>query len=66
MNHEARRLRLAGFAVHVQLAWDDGENLTPGPQTQPMLLTLEDLRELVETWPEKFAALTLQAGTPAA
>lgn len=50
-----RRLRLAAFSVQPILTWDDGENLTPGPQTQPQVLTLVGLRELVEKWPETLA-----------
>jgi hypothetical protein len=43
------------------LVWDDGNELTPGPQVQPQPLTIAGLRDLVEHWPEKLAELQARA-----
>jgi hypothetical protein len=55
------RLRLQHFIVQPVLVWDDGNDLTPGPQVQPQPLTVAGLRELAEEWPAKLAELQAQA-----
>ena len=52
-----RRLRVAHVVVQPVLVWDDGENLAPGPQCNPIQVSLADLPGL----PEKFLADLAQA-----
>lgn len=33
-----RRLRMSHVIVQVHLVWDDGDEITPGPPMQPMML----------------------------
>lgn len=42
------RLRIAGVIVTPVLVWDDGENLSPGPQAQPQQVGLADLDGLAD------------------
>lgn len=41
-----RRLRIAGVIVQPILMWDDGDELTAGPQTQPITVPLSALPDL--------------------
>jgi len=43
-----RRLRIAAVIVTPVLMWDDGENLAPGPQAQPLQVSLADLDALAD------------------
>jgi hypothetical protein len=38
-----RRLRVLHVQVLPVLVWDDGEEITPGPETQPMVVPLAQL-----------------------
>lgn len=38
-----RRLRVTHVTVQPHLVWDDGDNLSPGPTTQPVDVALADL-----------------------
>jgi hypothetical protein len=62
------RLRLQHFIVQPVLVWDDGNELTPGPQVQPQPLTVAGMRDLAEDWPAKLAELQARAkdGVPEA
>lgn len=51
------RLRLQQFLLQPVVVVDDGETLAPGPPIQPVSLTLEQLRELLDAWPEQLAAI---------
>lgn len=55
------RLRLQHFVVQPVLVWDDGNDLVPGPAVEPQPLTLQGLRDLGESWPDKLAELERQA-----
>ena len=43
-----KRLRIAHVIVQPVLVWDDGENLAPGPQCNPVQVALADLPSLPE------------------
>ena len=43
-----RRLRVAHVIVQPVLVWDDGENLSPGPEAQPRQLPLSAMRTFDE------------------
>jgi hypothetical protein len=45
------RLRLSHVLVTPVLLWDDGENLSPGPDVAPVAATLESLPELAKRLP---------------
>jgi hypothetical protein len=64
MPDKAPVLRLQHFAVQPVFVFDDGDELTPGPNVNPIQVTLAGLRDLLERWPEHLAAL--QDGTPTA
>lgn len=44
-----RRLRIAHVVVQPVLVWDDGEELSPGPQANPRAVPLADLATLADT-----------------
>ncbi len=52
--------RLLHIVVHPVLVDDDGENLTPGPPTQPQVLTLAQAVALLATLPEQIDALNTE------
>lgn len=56
-----RRLRVGQIAVQVVLVWDDGDELTPGPQVEPQTVTLAGLRRLCDTLPEQVAKIEAAA-----
>lgn len=58
----ARRLRLDHFVIQPVLRWDDGTELSAGPEIQPAALTLAGLQELIDNWPAKLAEIETQAG----
>ena len=43
-----RHLRIAHVIVQPVLVWDDGENLAPGPQCNPISVSVADLPGLPE------------------
>jgi hypothetical protein len=51
------QLRIARITVTTELVWDDGEELTPGPQLQPISVPLSRLAEFGQTLPAEVAAL---------
>lgn len=53
-----KRLRISHVAVQPVLVWDDGEELSPGPQISPVTVPLSGLAGLAETLPVEVAALT--------
>lgn len=44
----APRLRVSHVVVQPVLVWDDGEELSPGPQCQPIQVPLSALPELAD------------------
>ena len=57
-----RRLRIQGLVVNVSLVWDDGEEMTPGPQLQPVALAPSQVAEFMAQLPEQVEALAAQDG----
>lgn len=55
---DQRRLRIGEFVVRMTLVWDDGEELSPGPPTDPVVLpNLSALRGFSESVTAKVADL---------
>lgn len=52
-----RRLRIAYVAVQPVLVWDDGDQLTPGPEMQGLQLPLTRARQLLDELPQHVADL---------
>lgn len=51
------KLRVANILVQLALVWDDGEELTPGPELQPISIPLSRLSELSMSIPEQLILL---------
>jgi hypothetical protein len=51
------QLCIARLVVTTELVWDDGQELTPGPQLQPVALPLSQLVGFSQTLPDEVAAL---------
>lgn len=58
------RLRIAGVIVTPVLLWDDGENLTPGPQAQPQQVALADLDGMADRLRAEVEQHNAQADAP--
>lgn len=52
-----RRLRIAHITVQPVLVWDDGEELTPGPDLQAFSVPLSRAIEIISGLPGEVAAL---------
>ena len=61
-----RRLRIQSLTVQVELAWDDGDELTPGPSLNPIVASLSQAREMLEGLPAEVAQLAEQLATEGA
>lgn len=57
----SRRLRIAQVIVTPVLMWDDGDELTPGPQIQPITVPLSQLAGVAESLPAELAQIEAQA-----
>jgi hypothetical protein len=55
-----RRLRVAFVAIQLGLVWDDGEQLTPGPEVEIMRLPLSQAKQVLDELPWKVEALAEQ------
>lgn len=55
-----RRLRIAYIAVQPALIWDDGEQLTPGPEVELLRLPLTQARQMLDELPGQVQALAEQ------
>jgi hypothetical protein len=55
-----KRLRIQAVSIHVALAWDDGEELTPGPGIDPVTLPLSQARQMLEGLSTEVAHLEKQ------
>ncbi len=56
-----KRCRIAHVVVQPVLVWDDGEELSPGPDAQPFSVPLSALAGLGEKLSAEVAALTERA-----
>jgi hypothetical protein len=52
------QLRISKLIVTTELVWDDGQELTPGPQLQPVAVPLSQLAGFGQTLPDEVAALS--------
>lgn len=52
-----RRLRIVHVVVTPVLVWDDGDELSPGPQAQPQAVALSALDGLAERLRAEVSAL---------
>lgn len=52
-----RRLRVASLVIQPVLMWDDGEELTTGPQVQPMTLSPSQVQAWLAALPGEVARL---------
>lgn len=43
-----KKLRIQALTVQVALVWDDGEELSPGPELAPVTVSLSQARRMVE------------------
>lgn len=57
----ARRLRVATVSIHPVLMWDDGEELTPGPGVQPIVVPLSQVADVLAAFPAEVARLESEA-----
>ena len=55
------KLRIQQIIVRPMLVWDDGDELTPGPELQPITLTLSQMDDFVKKLPLQVAALEDQS-----
>jgi hypothetical protein len=53
----SRRLRIAHLVVQPVLVWDDGAELTPGPELGSITLPLSALSDFAATLPAKVVEL---------
>jgi hypothetical protein len=55
-----RTLRIAFVTVQPSLVWDDGQDLSPGPQVQAVNIPLSDLASLPARLQAEVAALNAE------
>lgn len=62
------KLRVAHLVVQPVLVWDDGEELTPGPEISQIAIPLSKVPGFIEGFPAEVAALQaqLEAAEPGA
>lgn len=66
MNDEiTRRLRVSHVVVQPVLVWDNGQELSPGPQAQPVSVPLSGLAGLADEIITKIAEAESQGTVPA-
>jgi hypothetical protein len=56
-NKTERRLRIQTVLVQPVLAWDDGNELTPGPQCDPIQVTVSGLVDVANSLPAQVQEL---------
>jgi hypothetical protein len=54
------KLRISHLIVQAVLVYDDGDELTAGPELQPISLPLSKLAQLAESLPDEVANLQVQ------
>jgi hypothetical protein len=52
-----KKLRIANLVIQPVLVWDDGEELTPGPELGQVAVTLSKLGHFAENLPAEVASL---------
>lgn len=57
----SRRLRVAHVIVQPVLVWDDGDEMTPGPQVQPATVPASQLAAVADSLPAEVARLEAEA-----
>lgn len=55
-----KKLRIAHLVVQPVLVWDDGEELTPGPELGQIAIPLSKLGDFAGTLPEEVVALQVK------
>ncbi len=60
-----RRLRISHLVVTPVLVWDDGEELTPGPDAHPKAVPLTGLAAMADLLRAEVAQLNAQAADAA-
>ena len=55
------KLRIQQIIVRPMLVWDDGEELSPGPELQPIPLSLSQMEDFMKKLPLQVAALEEQS-----
>lgn len=55
------KLRLQVIVIQPVLLWDDGEELTPGPEIEPATLTLAKAKEWLENLPAEIEKMNTPA-----
>ena len=61
-----RRLRISHLIVQPVVVWDDGEELTPGPELQTVNLPLSAAPSFIASLPDDIAAIAAQVAEAAA
>lgn len=56
-NPAPRRLRIQSLTVVPVLVWDDGEELSPGPQVDPIAIPLSAFADFAENFPGEVSEL---------
>lgn len=51
MTEKKRKLRISHVTVQAVLVWDDGEELTPGPEINPFAVTVSTATETLQGLP---------------
>lgn len=57
----SRQLRISHVVVKPVVVWDDGEELSPGPDIQPVSVPVSALAGLAERFPAELANIAAQA-----
>lgn len=60
-----KKLRIQAVTVQVALVWDDGDELSPGPDLEPLTLSLSQARGMLDGLPAEVAKLAEQIATAA-
>lgn len=60
-----KKLRIQSLTIQVTLAWDDGDELTPGPGLQPLNVSLSQARAMLDGLPAEVEKLAAQIATEA-
>ena len=58
-----KKLRIAQVAVSVALVWDDGEELTPGPEVRPVTIPLSGVAAFIDAMPAEIARIEQEGNT---
>lgn len=56
-----RRLRIARIMIQPEMVWDDGEEMTPGPEVNALSVSLSQAFDFLQSLPDQVAKLQDQA-----